>query len=213
VADGEGIMNATAAPPAAADSHPVTSTAAVPAARETPRFLDWENIDLITVGTFAALIRVSSYLIVVCGGGMNPFAFVLKNTMVTALEVVLCHKVSRFGVLTLYAAITYLFSLALTGSMPFSAPVILLSALLGDLIIHVGGKVSRLWAVLAGVLFYAVATKFFGIAVAFLYTREDPRMIMVGAIIVTIGAVGSLLGLPAGVILLKELRHAGIVRD
>jgi energy-coupling factor transport system substrate-specific component len=181
--------------------------------RLSGRLFDWENIDLITVGTFAALIRVSTYLITICGGGMNPFAFILKNIMITGLLVVLCHKVPRPGVLTLYMLVNYLFSLALTGSVPISVPTLVICALLADLIICYGARIHRNSAILAGVLFYKLSSVSVGFAWQFLVVREDPRLMLMPLAIVMIGSIGYVLGLPVGMKLLKELRHAGIVRN
>jgi energy-coupling factor transport system substrate-specific component len=170
--------------------------------RLSGRLFDWENIDLITVGTFAALIRVSTYLITICGGGMNPFAFILKNI-----------KVPRPGVLTLYMLVNYLFSLALTGSVPISVPTLVICALLADLIICYGARIHRNSAILAGVLFYKLSSVSVGFAWQFLVVREDPRLMLMPLAIVMIGSIGYVLGLPVGMKLLKELRHAGIVRN
>lgn len=174
--------------------------------------LYWENIDLITVGTFAALIRVSTYLISICGGGMNPLAFILKNIIATSLMVVLCHKVTRFGVLTLYSTVTYLFSMIISGSVMLSIPVILVCALLADALIYFGGRKKRLGAVLFAVIFYEVGTKLFGLVYSFLFVREDIRLLIMPAVVVSIGLIGSFIGLFSGAKLLKELRHAGIIR-
>ncbi len=175
-------------------------------------FLYWENIDLISVGTFAALIRVSTYLISICGGGMNPLAFILKNIIGISLIVVLCHKVTRFGVLTLYSAVTYLFSMIISGSFTLSMPVVLIFALLSDTLMYFGGRKKRLGAVLFSVIFYEIGTKLFGLAYSFLFVREDIRLLIMPTIVVVIGLIGSFIGLYSGAKLLKELRHAGIIR-
>lgn len=176
------------------------------------QFFHWENIDLISVGTFAALIRVSTYLITICGGGMNPIAFIIKNTIITSLVVVLCHKVPRFGVLTLYSIVTYLFSLIIAGSFSLSIPVVLCCSLLGDCFIYFGSKINQLWSILLAVIFYELGTKLIGILYSLLFVREDIRLLIVPAIVVSIGCIGSFIGLFFGVSLLKELRHAGIIR-
>lgn len=176
-------------------------------------FRSWENIDLITIGTFAALIRVSGYLITICGGGLNPLAFILKNIMITCLLVVLCYKVNKFGVITLYVSVTYLFSMILTGSVHIGIPTMLTCALLADLILFYGGKWKKQFAVLSAVVFYELTAKLSGFAIAILYSREDLKLMVFPLIVVSIGLIGSVVGLPFGILLLKELRHAGIVRN
>ena len=175
--------------------------------------LYWENIDLITVGTFAALIRVSTYLISICGGGMNPLAFIIKNIIATSLMVVLCHKVTRFGVLTLYSLVTYLFSLIITGSFTLSIPVVLACSLFSDWVIYLLGKKKTMGAVLFAVIFYELGTKLFGLVYSFLFVREDIRLLIMPAMVVGIGCIGSFIGLYSGAKLLKEMRHAGIIRS
>jgi len=176
-------------------------------------FQSWENIDLITIGTFAALIRVSGYLITICGGGLNPLAFILKNIMITCLMVVLCYKVNRFGVITLYVTVTYLFSMILTGSVHIGLVTMLTCALLADFVLHYGKRLNKAFAVLSGVIFYEITAKLSGFAVAALYSREEWKLMIFPLIAVSIGLLGSIIGLPFGILLLKELRHAGIVRN
>jgi energy-coupling factor transport system substrate-specific component len=173
----------------------------------------WENIDLITIGTFAALIKVSSYLITVCGGGMNPIAFILKNIMVTALTVVLCHKVRKFGTLSLYLTISFLFGVVITGGGGHIAfPVMLIGALMADGLIMLFGGYRKTLALLVGVAFYDLFSRFIGFAISYLTVRENKEMMVMALVVVGIGYIGCLIGLPSGILLLKELRHAGIVR-
>ncbi len=176
------------------------------------KLFHWENIDLISVGTFAALIRVSTYLITICGGGMNPISFIIKNIIITSLVVVLCHKVPKFGVLTLYSIVNYLFSLIITGSFALSIPVVLCCALLGDCFIYFGRKINQLFSILLAVLFYELGTKLIGFLYSIFFVREDIRLLIMPAIVVSIGCIGSVIGIFAGKSLLKELRHAGIIR-
>jgi len=173
----------------------------------------WANIDLITIGTFAALIKVSSYLITICGGGMNPVAFVLKNSMTTALTVVLCHKVRKFGTLSLYLVISFLFGVVITGgSRHISFPVVLLGALVADGLIVLFGGYRKTFALMMGVAFFDLFSRFIGFLISYLVVRENKEMMMMAAVVVSIGYIGCLIGLPMGIFLLKELRHAGIVR-
>jgi energy-coupling factor transport system substrate-specific component len=173
----------------------------------------WENIDLITIGTFAALIKVSGYLITICGGGMNPIAFILKNIMITALTIVLCYKVRKFGTLSLYLIITFLFGLIITGGGGHvSFPMLLLGAFLSDGIIMLFGGYKKSFALMSGVIFFDTFSRFIGFIMLYFTARENVMLMIMPMIIVTIGYLGCLLGLPTGLLLLKELRHAGIVR-
>lgn len=62
----------------------------------------WQSRELITIGTFAALIEISTLLIAIAGGGMNPVTMVIKNIVATSLLIVLLYKVRKFGALTLF---------------------------------------------------------------------------------------------------------------
>ncbi len=173
----------------------------------------WENIDLITIGTFAALIKVSGYLITICGGGMNPIAFILKNIMITALTIVLCYKVRKFGTLSLYLVISFLFGMIITGGGGYiSFPLMFLGAFLSDGIIWLLGGYKKSFALMAGVAFYDIYSRIIGFAISYLTVRENASLMGMAIIVVGIGYIGCLIGLPSGIYLLKELRHAGIVR-
>jgi energy-coupling factor transport system substrate-specific component len=173
----------------------------------------WENIDLITIGTFAALIKVSTYLISICGGGMNPLTFILKNIMATALLVVLCYKVRKFGVLSLYILVTCIFGLLIAGGKLTYLPIMMLFAVISDALIVLCGGYKNTFALLCGIAFFDLTFRAGSLFYSYLHVREDPALIIIPAIMVTIGYFGCILGLPGGFLLLKELRHAGIVRQ
>lgn len=67
------------------------------------------------------------------------------------------------------------------------------------------------WAALA--LVYDLTSKVFSLGVSWLFMRESPALLYVIVPIVVIGYVGSLCGLFSGVRAVRELRHAGIVRN
>ncbi|MEA1868535.1 MAG: hypothetical protein U9N19_10635 [Thermodesulfobacteriota bacterium] len=46
----------------------------------------WQPWEFITIGTFAALIKISTMLIAIAGGGMNPVSPIGKNVVATALK-------------------------------------------------------------------------------------------------------------------------------
>ena len=72
--------------------------------------------------------------------------------------------------------------------------------------------VSLLASVL-GVAVYDLTSKVFSLGVSWLFMRESPALLYVIVPIVVIGYVGSLCGLFSGVRAVRELRHAGIVRN
>ena len=65
----------------------------------------------------------------------------------------------------------------------------------------------------AGVAVYDLTSKVFSLGVSWLFMRESPALLYVIVPIVVIGYVGSLCGLFSGVRAVRELRHAGIVRN
>ena len=64
-----------------------------------------------------------------------------------------------------------------------------------------------------GVAVYDLTSKVFSLGVSWLFMRESPALLYVIVPIVVIGYVGSLCGLFSGVRAVRELRHAGIVRN
>ena len=80
----------------------------------------WAPSELILIGTFTGLIKISTMLIALAGGGMNPVTLVLKNTVATSLLIILVYKIKKFGVLTLFSLINCLVSLLLMGGNPMT---------------------------------------------------------------------------------------------
>jgi energy-coupling factor transport system substrate-specific component len=72
--------------------------------------------ELVTMGTFAALIQIASMVVALMGGGMNPLSLVLKNIIFTTLLMVLLTKIAKKGTLCLFGLISSLFSLVAMGS-------------------------------------------------------------------------------------------------
>ena len=153
----------------------------------------WDTESLIVVGLFTALGKAASLLVALLGGGMNPVTLLLKNGIATALLVVMVARVRKFGALML---------------------LYLLGALVADALIALCGGYRKLWAVLLGVAIYDAFGRLIGLAMSFLMARENIGMVGVGAVIVAFGYLGCLLvGLPCGAKFVKELRHAGIIRE
>lgn len=173
----------------------------------------WRVSELITIGIFAAVIKVSSLAIALAGGGMNPVSLMLKNAVFTALLVVLLHKVRVFGTLTLFTLISAVVSLLLMGAGLTLLPAMLLAGLASEALVMALGGYGRTLPLLLGVGCYDLLSKGLSLAFSWLMMREQPALMLTSTVMVTVGYAGSLLGLWGGVAFVKELRHAGIVRN
>lgn len=175
----------------------------------------WTTEHLVLVGIFSALIRLSSLAIGLVGGGPNPISLFIRNGLSTALLIVLVCRVRKFGVLSLYCLVNVVISFFMAGSMlVFLAPVNLVAAIISDLIIARCGGYKNLLSVLAGVAIYDFLSRAISLVFCFLVMREDVKMVVAASMIILFGYFGSLFaGLPAGYKFVKELRHAGLIRE
>lgn len=171
----------------------------------------WLVRELVTIGVFAALIKVSSILVALVGGGMNPLTLVLKNLIFTTLLVVLMFKVRKPGTLLLFNAVSILMSMLLMGGGFFLLPAMILAGLAAEGLILALGGYGRGWAVLAGVACYDLLFKISSLGISWIFVREQPELLWMSAVFVLIGYCGAIAGLPVGSRFVKELRHAGIV--
>ncbi len=179
--------------------------------KTTPLY--WKPSELIVIGIFTGLIKVASLLIALAGGGMNPVTLVLKNTVATSLLIILVHKVPRFGVLSLYALINSLVSLLMMGGNPMGLFGVLLGGVVCDLFLRlVDGYKTPLW-ILVGVAGFDFISRLVSLGYSFLLYREEPSLFIMGTIVVSLGYLGCLMGLGAGSVFVKELKHAGIIRN
>ena len=187
--------------------HPVNS--------KSRRPFYWDTEALIVVGLFTALNKVVSLLVALIGGGMNPVTLLLKNAVATALLIVLVSRVRRFGTLVLYTLVGQVVSFLISGgAMIALLPGFLLAALISDVFIAAFGGYRRLGAVVAGVMVYDVLGRVLALLFSWIGVRENPAMFVFGAVIVAAGYLGCLfIGVPCGVKFVKELRHAGIIRE
>lgn len=172
----------------------------------------WEVRELVVIGIFAAVTKASSLLVALIGGGMNPLTLIFKNLIFTALLVVLLFKVRKFGALTLFIVVTTIISMLLMGGGFFLLPPMVLAGLCAESLIVALGGYGKNVNIMLGVALYDLLFKIISLGVSYLFTREQPEMLIVTAIIVAIGYIGALGGLFVGNIFVKELRHAGIVR-
>ncbi len=108
----------------------------------------WQSRELIVIGIFAALIKISTLLIAIAGGGMNPITMVLKNVVATSLLIVLLYKVRKFGVLTLFVFVSSVVSLLLMGGNMMTLPGMIIAGLICDCLIVTIGGYRRAWALI-----------------------------------------------------------------
>ncbi len=173
----------------------------------------WKSQELVMIGVFAAAIKLSSLLIALAGGGMNPVTLMLKNLVFTTLLIVLLAKVKKSGTLLLFTAVSMIVSVLLMGGSITLLPAALVGAIAAELAIFLTGSFKHAWTTYIGVAVYDLGTKIFSIAVSYLMMRETPALVLSVLPIIFIGYTGSLLGLFAGYRTLQELRHAGMVRS
>lgn len=184
---------------------------AVAVGRKT-RFSDrWSAKDLVVIGIFAAAAKISTVLIAMVGGGMNPVSLLLKNMVFTTLLVVMLFKVKQSGTLTLFVIVSTLVNcLLLGGNITLIVPM-LLAALLSELLMASVRKAGLPGSVYWGVGCFDLICKFGSLGISYLMMRESPALMAVVIPIVIIGYVGSLIGLWTSYRSTKELRHAGII--
>lgn len=175
----------------------------------------WTTEHLVLVGIFSALIRISGLSVSLIGGGPNPIALFIRNGLTTALLVVLICRVRKFGALSLYCFVNIVISFFMSGSvMIFLLPAQFAAAILSDLIVAAFGGYKNTLSVLLGVAMYDLFSRSISLAISFLVMREDIRLFAAGVFMIVLGYCGSLLvGLPAGYKFVKELRHAGLIRE
>lgn len=171
----------------------------------------WDINELVTIGIFAVVIKISSYLIAIAGGGMNPISFLIKNIVVTTIIFVLMSKIKKYGTLTLYALIVLVVSL-LFGKGGHSTLGLLISGILTDLFLNLIKGYEKPWKIGLGIFVYETISRFITMIVAMIYARESSGMVMMAIVAVAIGYLGSLAGIPVGFYFSKELKHAGIIR-
>ncbi|MCG8638992.1 MAG: MptD family putative ECF transporter S component [Desulfobacterales bacterium] len=173
----------------------------------------WEMRELVVIGVFAAVTKVSSILVALVGGGMNPLTLILKNLLFTTLAMVLLYKVRKMGALTLFLLVNAMVSMLLMGGGLFLIPPMILAGLVAEGVIMVLGGYGRSINLMIGVGLYDLLFKAGSVGISFLYMREQQEMVVMSAIIVGIGYIGALLGLVTGALFVKELRHACIIRS
>ena len=177
------------------------------------RFGDrWGARDLVVIGVFAATAKLSTVLIAMVGGGMNPVSLLLKNVVFTTLLVIMLYKVRQPGTLSLFVIVSALVNFLLLGGNVTLIPPMLVAALVSEAVMKFVTSLGWKGAVFWGVGCFDFLSKGLSLAVSYLMMRESPALMAVVLPIVLIGYAGSLIGLYTGYRSMKELRHAGIVR-
>lgn len=177
------------------------------------RFGDrWGARDLVVIGVFAATAKLSTVLIAMVGGGMNPVSLLLKNVVFTTLLVIMLYKVRQPGTLSLFVIVSALENFLLLGGNVTLIPPMLAAALVSEAVMKFVKSLGWKGAVFWGVGCFDFLSKGLSLAVSYLMMRESPALMAVVLPIVLIGYAGSLIGLYTGYRSMKELRHAGIVR-
>lgn len=177
------------------------------------RFGDrWGARDLVVIGVFAATAKLSTVLIAMVGGGMNPVSLLLKNVVFTTLLVIMLYKVRQPGTLSLFVIVSAVVNFLLLGGNVTLIPPMLVAALVSEAVMKFVKSLGWKGAVFWGVGCFDFLSKGLSLAVSYLMMRESPALMAVVLPIVLIGYAGSLIGLYTGYRSMKELRHAGIVR-
>lgn len=192
---------------------PIPPVPSPPALLSSARTLRWSAHDLVVLGVFSAAAKLSTLVVALAGGGINPVTLLLKNLIFTTMLVVMLYKVRTPGTLVLFMLVNMLVSLLLLGGSVTLLPSMLGGALLGEAAAFAAGGLSRPWGPVLAVGVYDLSSKILSLGMSWLTLRESPGMLVPVAIIVALGYAGSFMGLFSGVRAVRELRHAGIVRS
>ena len=103
--------------------------AAIPSSAQTFR---WSAHDLVVLGVFSAAAKLSTLVVALAGGGINPVTLLLKNLIFTTMLVVMLYKVRTPGTLVLFVLVNMLISMLLLGGSITLLPSMLGGALLGE---------------------------------------------------------------------------------
>ncbi|WP_321494034.1 MptD family putative ECF transporter S component [uncultured Desulfobacter sp.] len=173
----------------------------------------WTPSELILIGTFTGLIKISTLLIALAGGGMNPVTLVLKNTVATSLLLILVYKIRKFGILTLFSVINSLVSLLLMGGNPMSIAGVIVSGIVCDLFIAPWQGFQKPIRLIIGIALFDFLSRVISLGYAYFLYQEQMGMFVMAAVVVGLGYLGCFMGLGTGIIFVRELRHAGIIRE
>ena len=102
---------------------PIPPVPSPPALLSPTRTLRWSAHDLVVLGVFSAAAKLSTLVVALAGGGINPVTLLLKNLIFTTMLVVILYKVRTPGTLVLFMLVNMLGSLL---TSVFGAIVLLL---------------------------------------------------------------------------------------
>ncbi|UQZ91126.1 hypothetical protein C4J81_01920 [Deltaproteobacteria bacterium Smac51] len=174
----------------------------------------FETRDLVTIGLFAGAAKACTLILALMGGGMNPFTMVLKSIVFAALWVVMLTKVPKTGTLTLANTVAGLLGFFLLGQAVISLPALLAATVVVEILVRLAGGLEKgpYMAALA-VGLSELAMRLINIFFTWLAAREQPALMIMVAVISSFSYLGILGGLAAGVKMVKELRHAGLIQS
>ncbi len=173
----------------------------------------WQARELVLVGVFATTSKLTAILIALASGGMNPLGLIAKNLVFTLLLVILLYKVRKPGTLMLFATVSALMTLMMLGTNVMLLPPMLFAALIAEIIAFGFKGWNRSWGIIVIMAIFDLVYKAATLFVSYLMVRETPAVFSVLMPFIVLAYFGSLLGLGAGVGCVKELRHAGIIRN
>jgi len=142
--------------------------------------------------------KLSTVLIAMVGGGMNPVSLLLKNVVFTTLLVIMLYKVRQPGTLSLFVIVSALVNFLLLGGNVTLIPPMLVAALVSEAVMKFVKSLGWKGAVFWGVGCFDFLSKGLSLAVSYLMMRESPALMAVVLPIVLIGYAGSLIGLYTG---------------
>lgn len=106
----------------------------------------WSARELVVLGVFAAAAKLSTLLVALVGGGMNPVSLLAKNLIFTTLLVVMLYKVRKPGTLALFVLVNMLISMLLLGAGVTLLPAMLLAAGCAEAAMACSGGMRKPWA-------------------------------------------------------------------
>ena len=111
----------------------------------------WSARELVVLGVFSAAAKLSTLLVALVGGGMNPVSLLAKNLIFTTLLVVMLYKVRKPGTLALFVLVNMLISMLLLGGSVTLLPAMLLAAGCAEAAMACSGGMRKPWAPVLGV--------------------------------------------------------------
>ncbi|CAK7006099.1 MAG: hypothetical protein DELT_00243 [Desulfovibrio sp.] len=173
----------------------------------------WQVRELVMLGVFSAAAKVSTLVVALIGGGMNPVSLMAKNAVFTTLLLVLLFKIRKPGTLSLFMAVNFMISLLLLGGSVTLLVPLIIAAAVAEGATGLSGGMRKPWGPFIAAGVYDLVNKALSLGMSWLVARENPALIAVVVPFVLFGYLGSLLGLFTGWKAVKELRRAGLAAN